>query len=176
VSKSDTSSNVTKDSKQDDEVISDSGASIHVAINEKLFCGPCREFKPALKLQTANGVTSINRIGIWARGGSHDDPDSRPTSHLFSVPRAVKDGLKVEFKNCARTMVVTHADNKLSKFKLERGLYRTTVSKMHRDAEDFTDNSEEEVENLGVLTRAMSKSQVKREPDAVQSEAQVKVV
>jgi len=48
---------------------------------------------------------------------------------------------------------------------------------MHRDAEDFTDNSEEEVENLGVLTRAMSKSQVKREPDAVQvqSEAQVKV-
>jgi len=140
VSKSDTSSNVTKDSKQDDEVISDSGASIHVAINEKLFCGPCREFKPALKLQTANGVTSINRSGIWegvGRAFLHDDPESRPISHLFSVPRAVKDGLKVEFKNSARTMVVTHADNKLSKFNLGRGLYRTTVSKMHHDAEDL---------------------------------------
>jgi len=51
----------------------------------------------------------------------HDDPNNKPDTHLFSIPRAVKDGLGVKLNSDSTAFVVTHADESVSTFKLSDG-------------------------------------------------------
>jgi len=149
-----------------DEVIADSGASIHVVMNENPLSGTTTLNQP-LKIQTANGDILIHKRGMWNGVGTaylHEEQQSQPVTHLFSIPKAVKDGMKVKLNDASTAIVVTHADQSISKFKLENGLYRTTLDKMMKPV----DSEEDESPRIGVVTRSMSKSS-SHQPDSLRA-------
>jgi hypothetical protein len=162
----------SQDRSSVDQVICDSGASIHVVINELPLDGPSEAAVPPVIINTANGQTELHQSGKWNAVGKcylHLDKESQPDAHLFSVPQAVRDGLRVEMNNDSHTMVVTHLDGFVSQFQLQRGLYRTTLSEMHRELESFESNtaedrssdsdsdSEDNRDHVKVTTRAMNR-------------------
>jgi len=68
----------------------------------------------------------------------------------------VNDGLQVEFTPSAQSMIVTHSDGKLTIFKLIDGLYRTTLSRMHRPALFFSDDEDIRGGSVSIMTRSMT--------------------
>jgi hypothetical protein len=165
---------LTRETSHSDEVIADSGASIHVVVNETPLINTTT-LKQPLRIQTANGDISINKRGTWKGVGTaylHEEQQSQPATHLFSIPKAVKDGMKVKLNEASTVIMVTHTDQTISKFKLEDGLYRTTLDDMMKPLD-----SEEELEEpprIGVVTRSMSKSQPNNERAAANQDGDVR--
>jgi hypothetical protein len=132
-------------------------------MNSKPLTGKPLTLQQPRRIQTANGEIVITKSGIWKGVGKaylHDDPNSQPDTHLFSIPRAVKDGLGVTLSSDSTAFVVTHADESVSTFKLSDGLYRTTLGDMMKCCGNQDNELDEDpsASRIGIVTRSMSKS------------------